>query len=86
MRRKIVRGEPFEDEPEEIIITLDNGNVIMLTLKHKRNEPLFDEVVTEHLTPQTDGGRVYWQNGASLTLEDIIEMVRAETGEDDTKC
>jgi hypothetical protein len=79
VNRKIASVKPFEDEPEEIIIDLDNNNVIMLTLKPKRSEPLFNEVVTGRLIPQTDGGRVYWQNGASLTLEEIIAMVRAES-------
>jgi hypothetical protein len=78
---KIASVKPFEDEPEEIIIDLDNNNVIMLTLKSKRNEPLFDEVVTECLIPQTDGGRVYWQNDASLTLDEIIAMVRTENAD-----
>ena len=68
--------EPCDGEPEELIIDLDNGNVIMLTLKSKNNDPLFNEIIMGRLTPQTDGDQIYWSNGASLTLEEIIAMIR----------
>ena len=79
MNRKIVKVEAVEDyrgKYEEIGIELDNRNVITLTLKSKLNDPLFAEVIQEQFIPKTDGGRVYWYNGASLTLEEIVDMLR----------
>ena len=77
MERKIVKVEAYERDFGEIDVELDNHNVIMLTLKSRRREPLFAEVAEERLTPHTDGSRVYWCNGASLTLEEILMMMLA---------
>jgi hypothetical protein len=74
--RVIRRVEVYEGDPEEIDIDLDNGNSIMLLLHCKRNEPLFAEIAKERFIPKTDGKRVYWYNGASLTLEEIAAMLK----------
>jgi len=76
MKRKIVSVMAYECSTEEIDIELDNCNVIQLTLKSRRSEPLFAEIISKRLTPQTDGERIYWQNGASLTLDEITAMLR----------
>ena len=78
MNRKIVNVEAYDGEPEEIIIELDNGNVIILSLKTKLYEPLFAEIIEKLYIPETDGKRIYWANGASLTLGEIMFMLRAE--------
>ena len=78
MNRKIVNVEAYDGEPEEIIIELDNGNVIILSLKTKLCEPPFAEIIEKLYMPETDGERVHWHSGANLTLEEIIAMLRAE--------
>ena len=78
MKRKIVSVTAYECSTEEIDIELDNHNVILLTLKSRRSEPLFAEVISKRLTPKTDGERIYWQNGVNLTLDEIMAMLRAD--------
>jgi hypothetical protein len=74
--RTIVRVKAYEGDPEEIDIKLDNGSLITILLHCKRNEPLFADIAEERFIPKTDGKRVYWYNGASLTLEEIAAMLR----------
>lgn len=62
---------------DEITIELDNGVRINLTLKPKQGDPKFAEI-WELSIPKTDGDRVYWPNGASLTVDEIIAMLRAD--------
>ena len=76
MKRKIISIEAHDGDFSMIDIELDNNTVIMLTLKSKQNEPLIAEAIKEMLLPKTDGSRVFWLNGASLTLDEIIAMVR----------
>jgi hypothetical protein len=64
------------EDPEEINVELDNGVVIALKLEPKLNDPKFAEI-RELSLPRTDGNRVYWVNGASLTVDEIMEMLRA---------
>jgi len=80
MKPKIVSVEAYEGDWKTIDIELDNCSSINISLEVKRNEPLIDEVIREHLMPHTDGGRVYWINGAVLTLEEITDMLR-DSGE-----
>ena len=77
MHTKIVSVKSCDDYADEIIIELGNRNVIILTLKSKLHEPLFAEIVKERFQPKTDGVRIKWQNGSSLTLEEITEMLRS---------
>lgn len=79
--RKMISVVPYERDYGQIDVELDNHNVIMLNLKSKCGEPLFAEVISERLTPHTDGGRVYWCNGASLTLEEIVVMLQTDDSE-----
>jgi len=82
-KRKIVSATTDSDERDlrilfdEIAIELDNGVYINLTLKPKRSDPKFAEI-WELSLPKTDGDRVYWSNGASLTMDEIIAMIQAE--------
>jgi hypothetical protein len=70
-----------------LIILLSDNQVVQAPLNQKTNDRRFAYMRDAPAVrkPQTDGRRVYWQNGASLTLEDIIEMVRTETDEGDAK-
>lgn len=78
-RRKIISAEAYDGDPNEIHVELDNGAVLVLRLTPKLHDPLFAEIQTLHL-PRTDGGRVYWSNGASLSLDELMNMLTDETG------
>jgi hypothetical protein len=78
-RRKIISAQAYDGDPHQIIVELDNGTVLLLELTSKLHEPLFAEIQTLHL-PRTDGGRVYWSNGASLSLDELMDMLTDETG------
>ncbi|MCL1821109.1 MAG: hypothetical protein FWG36_10720 [Oscillospiraceae bacterium] len=65
-----------------LIVDLDNGSSILLTLDSKADDPLFRDVVKGICgKPQTDGERVYWENGASLTIQNMIEILQVEKNE-----
>ena len=81
MARKIIKVEAVETYTgiyEEIDIELDNRNIITINLKSKQDDPLIAEVLREQFIPKTDGGRVYWYNGASMTLEEVVTMLRTD--------
>ena len=75
-KRKIIKVTAETYNPEEIYIEFDNGFEITLTLTPKMFDPAFAEIKNLHM-PKTDGERVYWTNGASLTVDEIITMLRA---------
>lgn len=61
-----------------LVVYLKNGSTIGLLLDSKANEPLFSDVVMSWCgKPKTDGECVYWENGASLTLDEMINMLHA---------
>jgi len=60
-------------------VDLDNGASMIINLDSKANEPLFRDVVLNRCgKPKTDGERVYWQNGASLSIQEMVEMLQTE--------
>lgn len=71
---KIARVEVLEDQSDCIAVELDNGSIAILELTARHGDPLLAEI-NNLSRPQTDGERVYWSNGASLTVEDIIKML-----------
>jgi len=75
--RKIVKVSADLESLDEINVELDNGVYLGLTLKDKMSDPLFAQI-KELSLPKTDGDRVYWFNGASLTVDDIMAMLRAD--------
>jgi hypothetical protein len=81
MKQKIMCVDAYDGNFKLVDIEFENRNVIILSLSSKLNEPLFREVINNHLPPQTDGDRVYWQNGASLSLDEITAMLRADNSD-----
>jgi hypothetical protein len=60
-------------------VYLNNGAGMMLLLDSKASEPLFRGVMmNECAPPQTDGERVYWENGASLTLQEMLTILQTQ--------
>jgi hypothetical protein len=62
-----------------ITVELDNGSYFCITLDSKADEPLFNDVLMGRCgDPQTDGERVYWPNGASLSIHDLMAILQSE--------
>jgi hypothetical protein len=61
-----------------------NGQSLLLPLKSRQTDPAFLRLYQEGtlFNPKTDGNRVYWANGASLTLDEILELLTSETDGD----
>mgnify|MGYP006932496619 CR=1 FL=1 len=75
-QEKILRVEAYDDDPELIVVELNDSNTIMLSLEPKLDDPLFAEIKTLN-KPRTDGFNVFWSNGATLSSEEIMEMLRS---------
>lgn len=58
-------------------VTLSNGHTILLELGDRIDEPAFAKLIEAHLfdRPQTDGKRLYWVDGPSFTVAEIITML-----------
>jgi len=58
-------------------ITLESGHTILLELGSRIEEPTFAALVEngDFCKPRTDGKRIYWPGGASITLGEILEML-----------
>lgn len=77
MAQKIVRVEVLDEQLECIAVELENGSIAIIELTARHSDPLFAEI--KNLSrPRTDGERVYWPNGASLTVDEIMEMIEKE--------
>lgn len=79
MPERIVKVEALDEQSHHISVELENGSIILLVLTPKLGDPLFAQI-SELSRPRTDGDRVYWANGASLTLDEVLEMLTSETG------
>lgn len=74
MAGKIIKVEALEDQSDCIAVELENGSIAILELNARYSDPLFAEI--KNLScPKTDGERIYWSNGASLNVEEIIKML-----------
>jgi len=64
-----------------LYVELSNFASISMNLDSLAKEPLFSEVLLsgqKYLAqPSTDGDRVFWSNGAELTLNDVTAMILA---------
>ena len=71
----IVNVEAFDDDC--FGVTLESGHTILLELGGRIHEPAFAALIENGAfgKPKTDGGRLYWQGGPSITLAEIFEML-----------
>ncbi|MEA4920253.1 MAG: hypothetical protein VB078_04980 [Clostridiaceae bacterium] len=76
-RPKIISTDAYDNDPDKILVELENGAILILELSSKLSDPLFAEI-KELSLPKTDGTRVYWSNGANLSLDEIICMLTDE--------
>ena len=78
---KIVRVGALDNDMVDI--QLDNGNIVLLNMELKRLDPAYAQLWQDDLVtrPRTDGTRVFWDNpqsGPSVTLEEILAMLRMD--------
>jgi len=64
-----------------LYVEFDNNTSISMCLDQLADDPLFSEVMLtkqrHSAQPRTDGDRVYWSNGAALSINDIVTMIQA---------
>ncbi len=72
---KIIRVEAFDGD--SFGITLESGHTILLELGNKIRQPAFSALIQNggFCKPRTDGRRIYWPDGTSITLEEVLEML-----------
>ncbi len=63
-------------------ICFTNGQVVILPLVGKAHDPNFMELLVNNrlFYPKTDGERVYWNDGPSLTCAEILKMIKGDSG------
>ena len=67
-------------------ITLESGHTILLELAGRVHEPVFAELIQSGMfcKPLTDGERIYWPGGPSITVAEILEMLLSQDDETHT--
>jgi hypothetical protein len=65
-----------------MIIHLENNGCVFLPLESKAGDPAFDVLRDDKrlFDVKTDGDSIYWPNGARLTFDEIMEMLREDGG------
>jgi len=75
---KIIRANMVGEDT--IDVQLDNGHTVLLDclvlLKRPGFATLMDGSRIYH--PQTDGGRLFWKDGQSMTVDEILSFVAEE--------
>jgi hypothetical protein len=72
---KILKVEAFDGDC--FGVTLSSGHTILLELGNMIREPSFAALIERGVfdRPQTDGERVFWQDGPAFTVKEILAMV-----------
>lgn len=72
---KIIRVEAFDGY--SFGITLESGHTILLELGERIREPVFAALAESggFYTPRTDGEKIDWSDGTSITLEEALEIL-----------
>ena len=67
-----------------MIIHLDNNGALLLSLESKADDPAFDVLRDDKrlFAVKTDGESIYWPDGPRLTIDEIMEMLREDGGND----
>jgi len=60
-------------------VEFGNGASLSMSLDSLTDDPLFSEIVLttqrQRAQPRVEGERIFWSNGASLMINDIIKMI-----------
>ncbi|MGD9663307.1 MAG: hypothetical protein AB7U63_18830 [Porticoccaceae bacterium] len=78
---KIRRVEAFDGDA--FGITLESGHTILLELGQRIKEPAFAALIDsrDFCKPYTDGEKLCWPGGMSLTLQEILEMLLSKSNQ-----
>ena len=61
-------------------VEFDNNISLSMSLDTFAEDPLFSEIILttqkNRAQPRTDGISLHWSNGANLSIEDIVAMIR----------
>ena len=62
-------------------ITLESGHTILLELGDRIGEPAFASLIESgaFCKPRTDGEKIYWPGGMSITLKEILGMLLSQS-------
>ena len=68
-----------------LYVHFQNGEGLIVSLDSKADDPLFRDVLSSKSCdrPQTDGERVYWENGASLSVQEMLAMLKSGINDGD---
>lgn len=77
-KSKILRVEAFDGDA--FGITLESGHTILLELGDRLHEPASAALIEsgDFCKPYTDGERLCWPGGMSLSLQEILEMLLSQ--------
>jgi len=71
-------------------ITLESGHTILLELGDRIHEPVFATLIAsgDFCKPRTDGKKIYWPGGMSITLKEILRMLLSQgnAGQNQENC
>ncbi len=81
MTKRIIKVSSLDEQPDCISIELANGSIILLDLDIKKTDPLFAQI-KDLSKPNTDGEKIFWLNGASLSLDEILELLESDSSND----
>lgn len=73
---KIIRVGALDDN--RLDIELSNGSLILFDLHSLLSKPEYAVLLEDDriLYPKTNGCSIYWRNGPSLSLENLMELVQ----------
>jgi len=59
-------------------VELSNGNMILFDMQPFMRDPQYAALIEENriLFPKTDGSRIFWRDGPSITIDDLLEQVQ----------
>lgn len=69
-------------------ISFTNGQSVLIPLTGKAYDPAFIELFESGRIsrPKTDGARIYWIDGPSLSCAEILQLVRGTRNEQTENC
>ena len=62
-------------------ITLESGHTILLEFGDRIGEPAFASLIESGVfcKPRSDGEKIYWPGGVSITLKEILKMLLSQS-------
>ena len=73
---KITRVGVLDDN--RLDVELSNGNLILFDLRPYLGDPNYAALIEDNriLFPKTDGTRIFWSRGPSITIKQMLRQVK----------